>query len=90
MREIKLYKRSVKFLKRLPYKQQQQILRQVTALQTNVRPADYKKLIGYQKYYRIDSGEYRIVYWWDEFLVHVIIVGKRNDSEVYRKLKHLT
>jgi mRNA-degrading endonuclease RelE of RelBE toxin-antitoxin system len=41
--------------------------------------------------YRVDSGEYRIVYCFDPNadLVEVILVGKRNDDEVYKQLKRL-
>jgi mRNA interferase RelE/StbE len=40
---------------------------------------------------RVDSGEYRIVYRFDTNLdlVEVILVGKRNDDEVYKQLKRL-
>jgi mRNA interferase RelE/StbE len=34
----------------------------------------------------VDSGEYRIVYDVTEDAVRIIIVGKRNDDEVYRLL----
>lgn len=87
MRKIKLYKQTEKFLKRLPRKQQIQIVRHVISLKENTQPTDAKKLVGYDRFYRVDSGEYRIVYWWDDAFVHVVLVGKRNDSEVYRKLK---
>ncbi len=58
-------------------------------LNVNPLPADYKKLTGYPGYYRVDSGEYRIVYRLDidADLVEVILVGKRNDDEVYKQLK---
>ncbi len=38
-----------------------------------------------------DEGEYRIVYRFDvdADLVEVILVGKRNDDEVYKQLKRL-
>ncbi len=49
-------------------------------------PTDHRQLIGYP-YQRIDSGEYRIVYRFDAENIYVILIGKRNDDEVYRKLK---
>lgn len=61
------------------------------ALNVDPLPADSKALIGYPGYYRVNSGEYRIVYRFniDEDLVEVILVGKRNDDEVYKKLERL-
>lgn len=54
-------------------------------------PTDSKQLKGYPDYYRVDSGEYRIVYRFKskEDLVEVILVGKYNDDEVYQKLERL-
>ena len=49
---------------------------------------DYAALKGYQGGYRIDQGEYRILYTIDDDnkLVDVFRVGKRNDDEVYKNL----
>jgi mRNA interferase RelE/StbE len=54
----------------------------------NPRPQDYAALKGYQGGYRIDQGEYRILYTIDDDnkLVDVFRVGKRNDDEVYKNL----
>ena len=54
-------------------------------------PNDSKQLKGYADLYRVDSGEYRIVYRFksQEDLVEIILVGKRNDDEVYKKLGRL-
>jgi len=38
-------------------------------------------------YLRLAVGEYRVIYRDDEETVHVVLVGKRNDSEVYRALQ---
>jgi len=54
-------------------------------------PADSKKLAEYSDLYRVSIGKYRIVYRFlvDEDLVEVILVGKRNDDEVYKQLKRM-
>lgn len=79
------------FIKGLPPKIAVQIAKKVLALNVDPMPADSKQLSGYPGYYRADSGEYRIVYRFDanEDLVEVILVGKRNDDEVYKKLKRI-
>jgi mRNA interferase RelE/StbE len=43
-------------------------------------------LKGYPDIYRIASGEYRIVYQWDDSHVYVLVINRRNDDEVYRHL----
>lgn len=79
------------FLKGLQPKIAAQIAKKVMSLNVDPLPADYKELSGYAGYYRVDCGEYRIVYRFnvDEDLVEVILVGKRNDDEVYKQLKRL-
>jgi len=79
------------FLQGLQPKIAAQIAKKVLALNVNPLPADSKELTGYPGYYRVDSGEYRIVYRFkaNEDLVEVILVGKRNDDEVYKKMARL-
>lgn len=86
MHQIKLHKQAVKFIKNLPPKQQRQIAAALILLQQNNQPQDAKKLQGYD-FYRVDCGEYRIIYSWDDVVVSVYIIGKRNDGDVYRKLQ---
>lgn len=79
------------FLKGLQPKIAAQIAKKVLALNVDPLPADSKELTGYPGFYRVDSGEYRIVYQFDtdSDLIEVILVGKRNDDEVYKQLKRL-
>jgi mRNA interferase RelE/StbE len=79
------------FLQGLQPKIAVQITKKVLSLNLDPRPADSKELIGYSDIYRVDSGEYRIVYRFDskEDLVEILLVGKRNDDEVYKQLKRL-
>ncbi len=51
----------------------------------NPEPHDARLLKGYS-YRRVDVGEYRIVYDLPEDLVRVLLIGKRNDDEVYKEL----
>ena len=79
------------FLKGLQPKIAAQIAKKVLALNVDPLPNDSKQLIGYSGYYRVDSGEYRIIYNFnpEEDLVEIILLGKRNDDEVYKKLERL-
>lgn len=79
------------FLQGLQPKIAAQIAKEVMALNVDPLPADSKELTGYPGYYRITSGEYRIIYRFqaDEDLVELILVGKRNDDEVYKQLKRV-
>lgn len=79
------------FLKGLQPKIAAQIAKKVLLLNIDPLPADSKALNGYLDLYRVDSGEYRIIYQFDPKidLVKVILVGKRNDDEVYKRLSRL-
>ncbi|MGQ9870552.1 type II toxin-antitoxin system RelE family toxin [Leptodesmis sp.] len=79
------------FLKQLEPKIAAQIAKKVMALNIDLHPSDSKELSDYPGYYRVDSSEYHIVYRFkvDEDLVGVLLVGKRNDDEVYKQLKRL-
>ncbi len=50
------------FLNGLQPKIAAQIARKVMSLNVDPIPSDCKELTGYAGYYRVDSGEYRIVY----------------------------
>ncbi|EQD70288.1 addiction module toxin, RelE, partial [mine drainage metagenome] len=82
-------KDAMKFLELLPGKQYKQVVSAVFGLLKNPEPNDSKKLSGYP-YFRIDVGEYRVIYDFDDTLVRVLVSGKRNDDEVYRELKRKT
>lgn len=72
------------FLKILPPKQFKQVFTKMWDLRSNPRPHDSIKLIGFEDKYRTDIGEYRIIYTFNDTLVNIEAIGKRNDGEVYR------
>ena len=77
-----------KFIEKRPPKHRGQIVRKIDALCQNPFPPDSKPLAGYTLV-RADIGEYRITYRVEDQVLHVYIVGKRNDDEVYKQLKRL-
>jgi len=89
MIRLEVSKRSVKFLKRLPKKQHGQISRKIWGLKENLLPNDSKKVEGFEGFFRVDVGEYRVVYTFTKELLYIAIIGKRNDSEVYRRLDRM-
>jgi len=54
----------------------------------NPQPHDSKELKGFP-YRGTDIGEYRIIYRVEEGVLKIALVGKRNDSAVYRELARL-
>jgi len=79
-------KQADEFVSRLPPKQFKQIFSKILSLKKNCLPNDVAKLKGFDDFYRVDIGEYRIIYRFDASTVYVEAIGKRNDGEVYKKL----
>ncbi|KAB8332712.1 type II toxin-antitoxin system RelE/ParE family toxin [Scytonema tolypothrichoides VB-61278] len=86
--DLRIAKTAEKDLINLPAKQFKQLVSKIFSLQSNPRPQDYKALKGYEGGYRVDQGEYRILYTIDDenLLVDIFRVGKRNDHQVYTNL----
>lgn len=86
MLRIDLHRPAAKFLDRLPPKQRRQLAVKIHQLAAEPNPPDAKPLKGFEyPYQRITAGEYRIIYGVEGDILHVFIVGKRND-DVYRRL----
>jgi len=73
----------LKRLEKLPPKQYKQVAKAVFGLSINPFPHDSIQL-GKSGRRRQDVGEYRIVYRMEGDVVVVLVIGKRNDGEVYR------
>ena len=89
MLKIDVSKKSKKFLLSIPPKHSFQIDKKLFSLREDPFPSDSKKLSGYADYYRVDSGEYRIIYHLNSdgvvSILYIDLIGKRNDGEVYKK-----
>ena len=83
---LRLTKSAEKQLYDLQPKQFKQVVKKIFSLQAEPRPQDYAPLQGYPDCYRVDQGEYRILYKIEDTEVQVFRVGKRNDDEVYENL----
>ncbi len=89
MLNINILKFADYVLKKLPIKHKKQIIQKIITLATNPIPNDSKVIKGFIEYRRADIGEYRIIYKFSNITLFVVLIGKRNDDEVYRKFKRL-
>ena len=88
MRRVKLSRDARKAIKKLPPKHARQVAEKIQALIVDPEPHDSQELKGkHAPKRRADSGEYRIIYEADEKTLFIFLVGKRNDSAIYRALK---
>ena len=75
---------------RLPQKHKGQVATRIMELwKIPPHPHDCRHLKGHPDCFRIDSGEYRIIYkiHKHENVVEVIEVGQRNDDDIYKKIE---
>ncbi len=89
MLNIRFSKLSKKFVERVPIKHRRQIVEKSVSLKNNPLPSDSRAMKGFPGYFRVDIGEYRIIYTISESKINIELIGKRNDDEVYRKFKRL-
>lgn len=88
MLNLQLSKKAQKFLSSLPPKQQKQLAIKIMEIRQKGHAADSALLKG-SPWYRVDFGGYQVIYTIAEELLVVPLVGKRNDDDVYKKLRRL-
>lgn len=89
MLKLDIHKDIVKELQAMDRKRAGQVALKLVGLLTNPYPQDAEKLSGTRgNYLRTDIGEYRIIYTVEHELLRVVLIGKRNDDDIYRKLRH--
>jgi mRNA interferase RelE/StbE len=92
MMQLKFTKDALKFVQSLDAKQYKQVVATVLGLVTNQNPHDSSGLSGAKNgEKRVDIGEYRIIYAVDPDaeIVEVLVIGKRNGDEVYKKWERM-
>jgi mRNA interferase RelE/StbE len=85
-RLIRIHRLAKKNLDSFPAKHRKQIAQRLIGLISDPRPADSAKLKGEAELYRLDVGEYRVIYGFDQNTIGINIIDKRNDGAAYRKL----
>ena len=80
---IELLPTAFRELEELPARIRAQIGRRIVALADERRPANAKMLRGQERYFRIRSGDYWVIYMLEDVVVVVVKVGHRR--EVYRR-----
>jgi mRNA interferase RelE/StbE len=89
MRMLDPTREALNFVMGLPAKQFRQVVGTILGLLKNPALHDSIQLSG-SPYRRVDIGEYRVVYDYSDEALRILVVGKRNDDEVYRALKRKT
>lgn len=88
MLQIQFSRSAYKFLTNMLQKKHLlQLKQKLEQLISEPYPADSKALKGSLKgKYRVDVGEYRIIYYINAQVLMIALIGKRNDAEAYKKI----
>ena len=74
-------------LLKLPKKIQQQLIKAISRLGESPRSGNIKQLKGYDKLFRLRSGDYRVVYTIEDDVIIVTIVAVGPRKDIYDLLK---
>lgn len=88
---LKMTKQALKACSKLDAKQYRQVVSAILGLMNNPEPHDSQQLQGASRgERRLDVGEYRVIYAVEgDELIDVLVVGKRNDDDVYKLWERL-
>jgi mRNA interferase RelE/StbE len=84
---VQLLPSAVKSLDGIPRKQRGQIAEKIGRLASEPFPPTTKKLQGIEDTYRLDSGDYRILYQVQQAKLLVLVVKIGNRKDVHRNLR---
>lgn len=74
-------------LRAVPAKHAKQIAGRIRDLAGDPESGQTTELKGYAPLRRLKSGEYRVIYEISGDMLNILVIGKRNDDEVYQILK---
>jgi mRNA interferase RelE/StbE len=80
---IKFKKSALKDLRPLPKAQALNIMQHIQALENEPRPSGCLKLIGYDNFWRIRIGEYRVIYSIEDEVLIIEIIGVPHRKDAY-------
>ena len=89
MLKLRLSKEADRFLQKIPAKHSKQIAERILALQGDPSMLPTEDLKGYPPFRRLKSGEYRVIYFIADETLHVTLIGKRNDDEIYKQIERM-
>jgi mRNA interferase RelE/StbE len=86
MRRIDLSKQAPDFLQRAQVKPAKQIAAKLKQLAVDPSALPSEALKGYAPLRRLKSGEFRIMFEIEPNVLRIVLIGKRNDDEIYKEL----
>jgi mRNA interferase RelE/StbE len=89
MLKIDLSRQAAEFLSELQAKQARQIVSRLDTLAADPSSVPSALIRGGQGERRVKAGEFRVVYEVSDQNLVVLLIDRRNDDRIYRKLRRL-
>ena len=89
MLRIDIWPEAKVFLDTLSAKQKRQLSAKIFSLAEHPNAGRTKLLEGFAPLRHLRSGDFRIIYFADETILKVVLVDRRNDDRIYRRLKQI-
>lgn len=84
--KVQLKRSVVKTLKSLSQKEMKKIGKKIDSLEQNPVPKDSKKIKGEKDLYRIRAGDYRILYFFQNSNLTVLVIRVGHRKDIYKDL----
>ena len=84
--KIQLKRSVVKTLKSLPQREVKKIGKKIDSLGQNPVPKDSKKIKGEKDLYRVRVGDYRILYFFQNSSLTVLVIRVGHRKDIYKDL----
>lgn len=84
--KVKFEKAALHHLKKLPVKTKIHACKLINSLSENPRPPSCNKLQGIKTYYRVRTGNYRVIYTIEDDIITVTIIKIVARKNIFRNL----
>jgi mRNA interferase RelE/StbE len=84
---VEITRQALKHIKKLPKPLVQRLLLAARALGENPRPDGVRKLRGFDNYYRIREGDWRVIYTIEDEPLLVLVITIKPRGEAYKQFK---
>lgn len=84
--KVHLKRSVVKTLKSLPQREVRKIGKKIDSLEQNPIPKDSKKIKGEKDLYRVRVGDYRILYFFQNSNLTVLVIRVGHRKDIYKDL----
>ncbi len=89
MLKIQIHKNASAFLEKIPSKHARQIAERIADMRLKPDSILSEDLKGFPPFRRHKSGEYRVIFFIENETLHIPVIGKRNDDDIYKQIARM-